>query len=354
MPRIFIGILFSLISLLPLSWRETSLQVSTRFPLILSQTQEPVVRAVLFWMRGCPNCTEVIEGYLPEVQAQFGRQLDIRLVEVVTTEDVDRLFRVGSAYGLSKEKTGVPLLIIGDDALAGAQAISTDLSRLVKEYLRSGGVDYPDLENLPNASETSMVDQDYPSAEEPTSNGMNLAAVIMIGMLVSLAITGWVVARAFQGGALAAPPGWFSLMIPVIALIGLGVSIYLAVIEATSIPAICGPIGDCNTVQQSPYAKVFGIIPVGLMGVLGYLGILAAWFWGKFGSGKLASFIPLAIFAMGIFGTLYSVYLTYLELFVIKAVCVWCLTSAVIMTALMLLSLPAASQWLAAAEEDEQ
>jgi uncharacterized membrane protein len=351
MPNVLTGVLFSLLSLFQLAWNVSPLRKPALLPLSQSQTQAPVVHAVLYWMRGCPNCTEVLEGFLPAIQAQFGSQLDIRLVEVVTTDDVDRLFQVGLAYGLPKEKTGVPLLLLGDKALVGSQEISSGLENLVKKHLQSGGVDFPDLENLPPAPEASLSES---SSKASSSNGLTLAAGMMVGMLASLVVAGWVVAKAFQGQPLTSKASWFNLAIPVLAVIGLGVAIYLTVIEITSIPAICGPIGDCNTVQQSPYSRVFGVIPVGVLGALGYLGILAAWLWGKFTSGKLAAFMPLAIFGMGIFGTLFSVYLTYLELFVIKAVCIWCLSSAVIITLLMLVSLPAASQWLAASEEDDQ
>jgi uncharacterized membrane protein len=56
---------------------------------------------------------------------------------------------------------------------------------------------------------------------------------------------------------------------------------------------------------------------------------------------------------MALFGMLFSIYLTYLELFVIHAVCIWCLSSAVIITALMLLNLPPITQWLAISDEEE-
>ncbi len=351
MPNVFTGALFSFLTIFLLAWNVSPLREPALFPFSQSQTQAPVVHAVLFWTRGCPNCSEVMEGFLPAIQAQYGSQLDIRFVEVVTTDDVNKLFQVGSAYGLPKEKTGVPLLLVSDEALVGSQEISSRFENLVEKYLQSGGVDFPDLENLPPAPEVLLSDS---SSEGTSSNGLTLAAIIMVGMLISLVITGWVVAKAFQGIPLASRSGWFNLAIPFLAVIGLAVSIYLTVIEITSIPAICGPIGDCNTVQQSPYSRVFGVIPVGVFGALGYLAILAAWLWGKFSSGKMAAYMPLAIFGMGIFGALFSVYLTYLELFVINAVCIWCLTSAVIITLLMLVSLPSASQWLAASEEDDQ
>jgi len=80
------------------------------------------------------------------------------------------------------------------------------------------------------------------------------------------------------------------------------------------------------------------VLPVGVLGALGYVALLSAWLWGRYGRGRLAELAPLAVFAIALFGVLFSLYLTYLEPFVIRAVCAWCLTSAVILTALLLLS----------------
>ena len=84
---------------------------------------------------------------------------------------------------------------------------------------------------------------------------------------------------------------------------------------------------------------MLGVVPVGLLGVLGYLGVVATWLWGRFRDDKLAMFLPIVIFGMTLFGVLVSIYLTYLEPFVIGAVCLWCLSSSVIITLLFLLSL---------------
>lgn len=183
-------------------------------------------------------------------------------------------------------------------------------------------------------------------------NGLALGAVIMIGMLAALVFTSWMLARAFQDKPILRAPAWYDRAIPFLALAGIGVALYLTVIEATAIPAICGPVGDCNAVQQSPYAWLFGVLPVGLLGIIGFLAILVVWIWQKVRKDKIAGLAPLALFGMAVFGTLFSVYLTYLELFVIHAVCIWCLSSAVLITLIMLVSLPAASRWLAALEED--
>ena len=131
---------------------------------------------------------------------------------------------------------------------------------------------------------------------------------------------------------------------PVLTLIGLGVAIYLAYVEIRAVSAVCGPVGDCNAVQSSPYARLFGVLPIGVLGVIGYAAILSGWFYPKLRSDRLAQVAPLVVFGMTFFGVLFSLYLTYLEPFVIRAVCAWCLTSAVIMTLLLLVSLKPALQ----------
>jgi uncharacterized membrane protein len=97
-------------------------------------------------------------------------------------------------------------------------------------------------------------------------------------------------------------------------------------------------VGDCNTVQQSEYARLFGILPIGVLGLAGYAAILVAWGIARYGRGRLADLSALSLLAMTASGTLFSIYLTFLEPFVIGATCAWCLTSAILMTVLMLLS----------------
>ena len=132
---------------------------------------------------------------------------------------------------------------------------------------------------------------------------------------------------------------WMDNAIPWFALIGLAVAVYLTYVETQSVQAFCGPIGDCNAVQSSSYARVWGILPVGVFGVLGYIGILTAWWSGRQNWGWVSRYAPIALFGMALFGTIYSVYLTYLEIYVIKAVCIWCISSAIIITLLLLYSL---------------
>jgi uncharacterized membrane protein len=182
---------------------------------------------------------------------------------------------------------------------------------------------------------------------------MALAWGILVIMAVALILAVVMILRAFQGKPLREIKGWLDIAIPVLAIIGLGVSIYLTYVEVTQTHALCGPLGDCNAVQSSPYAKLFGVLPIGLVGAIGYIAILVTWLWRRFRTDSLSKIAGPVIYGMALFGTLFSIYLTYLELFVIHAVCIWCLSSAAIMTALMLLSLPPITQWLAISDEEE-
>jgi uncharacterized membrane protein len=157
----------------------------------------------------------------------------------------------------------------------------------------------------------------------------------MIGLLAALVYAIIAILRAFNSEAAVTVPRWMDILTPVLSLIGLGVALYMTYIETQSVQAICGPLGDCNAVQNSPYATLFGWLPVGVLGAFGYLAILAAWLLGRFIPGFVRTYAPAAIFAMALLGTIFSIYLTYLELLVIRAVCIWCLSSAVIIALLL-------------------
>jgi uncharacterized membrane protein len=129
-------------------------------------------------------------------------------------------------------------------------------------------------------------------------------------------------------------------------LIGVGVAGYLTYVEINSIRATCGPIGDCNAVQQSPYARFMGI-PMGVIGLVGYALISLAWLVRRYGPARIADGATLALFGFVFLGTAFTAYLTYLEAFVIGAGCAWCLATATVMTALLWLSVAPAKQAIA-------
>ena len=299
-----------------------------------AQNNDAVVHAAMFWMSTCPHCHVVLEEVLPPLQQRYGDQLQILLIEVKSEQEWNWLVQTGTALGVPQEYLGVPFLIIGQRALMGSEQIPAELPGLIEQHLAAGGVELPDLPGLSQALAATAT-----STVQPTPSGFGLAIAILVGMVVALTYTGAVALQGFKRRPARPASAWPEVALPLLALIGLGVALYLAYVETQAVEAICGPVGDCNAVQASPYATLFGVLPVGVLGAAGYLAILAAWLWGRFGSGQLADYAPPAMFGLSLFGVLFSVYLTYLEPFVIGAVCIWCLTSAVIITLLMLLTL---------------
>jgi uncharacterized membrane protein len=116
----------------------------------------------------------------------------------------------------------------------------------------------------------------------------------------------------------------------VVALIGLGIAIYLTIVHYTGGSPVCAIAHGCETVQKSRYAEFAGI-PVAVLGLLGYVAILASLVRDDETSRTATAFIAIA-------GLAFSGYLTYLELFAIHAICIWCVGSALCMALLTGLS----------------
>jgi uncharacterized membrane protein len=170
-------------------------------------------------------------------------------------------------------------------------------------------------------------------------SGFGLAIAVLIGMILAVLYVVIQIIRVMQGAPVGLSSRWRDGVLIALSVLGMAIAGYLAYVETQAVAAFCGPVGDCNTVQSSPYAKLFGVLPIGVLVVIGYIAILGVWLWGRWGLGRFSAYAPLFVLAMTLFGVLFSIYLTYLEPFVIGAVCIWCVSSAIIMTLLMLLSL---------------
>jgi uncharacterized membrane protein len=120
------------------------------------------------------------------------------------------------------------------------------------------------------------------------------------------------------------------IAILVLSLIGIGIAGYLTYVHYEGLKVLCLSSGGCETVQASRYAKLDGV-PVAVLGLLGYIGILGS----LMIRGELGR---IAGFAIALTGFAFSLYLTYRELFTIKAICQWCVASAVLMTILAVLT----------------
>jgi uncharacterized membrane protein len=121
------------------------------------------------------------------------------------------------------------------------------------------------------------------------------------------------------------------LAIVALAVVGVVISSYLVYVHYRGISPICvSGGGGCEKVQNSRYAEFAGV-PVALLGLIGYLAIIA----GTFVQGDLGRMLG-ALLGLGAFG--FSAYLTYLELFEIRAICQWCVASAVVATLIAILA----------------
>ncbi|MBV8431519.1 MAG: vitamin K epoxide reductase family protein [Solirubrobacterales bacterium] len=115
----------------------------------------------------------------------------------------------------------------------------------------------------------------------------------------------------------------------VLAVIGLGVATYLTYIHYAGIKPACTAGQSCLKVQTSVWSKVDGV-PVALLGLLGYVGILGSLLAPDREESRLVT-LGLTVIGVG-----FSAYLTYRELFSIHAICEWCVSSAVILTLLLI------------------
>jgi uncharacterized membrane protein len=114
-----------------------------------------------------------------------------------------------------------------------------------------------------------------------------------------------------------------------LSVVGLGVAIYLTYVHYSGIQPVCTAGGSCIKVQTSQWSRLGGV-PVALIGLIGYVGILASLLAPDREETRLAT-LGLTLVGFG-----FSAYLTYRELFSIHAVCEWCASSAVILTLLLI------------------
>jgi uncharacterized membrane protein len=126
--------------------------------------------------------------------------------------------------------------------------------------------------------------------------------------------------------------------IVLLALVGLLVATYLWLYKIGVLGELQCGTGSCEFVQASRYAELFGI-PVAFYGVAGYAALMGLGLAGlqpRFAADRRVGGLLATLATVGFAFTLY---LTAIELFVLHEVCRWCVVSAVIMTAIWVLSI---------------
>ncbi len=111
----------------------------------------PVARFLLFYGPTCPHCHEVMENFLPTVYEKYGDQVEYQYIDIYSDSQAYlTMLALETKLNVPEERRGlVPTLVIGDKVLMGGLEIPEKLEGYIDEYLAQGGVDFPDLENLP-------------------------------------------------------------------------------------------------------------------------------------------------------------------------------------------------------------
>jgi uncharacterized membrane protein len=329
---------------------------------------QPQVRGIVFYSPNCGHCHKLLTESLPPILERYGEQLQILIIDASNPQGGAMYTAVADYFEIPNNARGVPMMVIGETVLIGGADIPNQLPGIVDAALAGDGIDWPAVPALQEAlSAQGIITADgneaEPVAPAPaaasaadgaisadldtvTENSATLTiserfsrdlagnTLSVLILLLMIAVVFWVARAALQQtGRFPALPNW---VMPLLILVGTAVAVYMSYVELTDTAAVCGPVGDCNTVQQSQYATLFGLIPIGVLGVGGYLLIGTAWLLTKIGPAAKQALYSRGAWLLTLGGTLFSIYLTFLEPFVIGATCAWCLSSAVIMSLLLI------------------
>jgi uncharacterized membrane protein len=127
-------------------------------------------------------------------------------------------------------------------------------------------------------------------------------------------------------------------LLAVLAAAGLGTTGYLTYSHYANQITVCGGFGSCEFVQTSSYSKMAGV-PVALMGLLFFIALESLVLFRLIRGPDEAPWAQPVAFSMALGGLAFVSYLTYVELFVIDAICVWCVATACITTACFIVTL---------------
>ncbi|PID85332.1 MAG: hypothetical protein CSB13_08400 [Chloroflexi bacterium] len=367
------------------------------WPAFLSFMPPHWLKKKKFYSPTCPHCHETITNIMIPLMDEYGEQLVVVGIDT-STEAGSYLFAEAIKYYETPEnRRGVPTLIVEDTVLVSTMEIKNTFRGMIEAGLAVGGNSWPEFPGLaevvvaltptpgavqtetppPQESTVAPVETTETAVPTPTPTPEPVAAVSEPKNTTAQSLE-TIDTTSMENAAVAEPPadpvgfalGWIVLLTLLIILlfclwqlgshwqivintestldqnkshtilfwlliaVGLTVAGYLAYVESMQVTAICGPVGECNIVQGSPYARILGI-PVAILGLLSYLTITGLWLLQRLENRR--RFAVLALVGLTLFGTLFSIYLTSLELLVIGAVCMWCLSSAVVSGLLCLL-----------------
>lgn len=315
-------------------------------------------------------------GILPELNDTFGSQLEVVILDINLPDGKSLFLAAIEAYAVPSSV--VPLMIVGDTYLLGTASIEDQVHELIDFHLSQGGAEFPAIPGLSavvdSLLETQAVSSAQPSpsaASTPTRNaiiptpgigqdpnplpsdspilnipgfsehlrqdpvGYPIGMLILAGMILSLVLGTWMFVKGRQR-VIHKPVSW---IIPILCIAGFIIAGYLFFKDTRDMDVFCDGVGDCQAVQHSQYSRLYGFMPVSAIGMLGYMFLLGLWILSIRSKDRLLQMASLAMPVLAVCGLLFSIWLTWLELYVIGAVCAWCLASAVVISLLFFTSI---------------
>jgi uncharacterized membrane protein len=304
------------------------------------------VHILFFSSPHCPFCGIVADRDLAPLRDRHGASLQVRVIDTSTPGGAAALQTLWEQRDLPAARRGVPTVVIGDRVLVGAREIPEQLPDLIARARAAGGAPAPELPGLDTLPT-------QPSPEPPAPDGWtHRIARDVPGNYVALALLGAMLAL----GAASVPAARWQIRLSdatpfaakvAVALIGLGAAAYLSWGELTERDLVCGPLGQCNVVQHSDMASLWGLFPIAPLGLMAYVALLAVYAVGAVGPAPLARWAPVAALGLAGSGFAFSIVLTFWQPVMIGATCAWCLLSAVSMTASFAIGLGAGRRRIA-------
>jgi cytochrome c biogenesis protein CcdA/glutaredoxin len=108
----------------------------------------PVVRMVYFTAADCPHCRAVVNEVLTPLQAEYGDQMQTKVIEISDPANYEMLIRAEEMFNVSPEERGLPTLVVGGQVLIGEDTIREQLRCLLDTCLEAGGTSWPDIPGL--------------------------------------------------------------------------------------------------------------------------------------------------------------------------------------------------------------
>lgn len=122
-----------------------------------------------------------------------------------------------------------------------------------------------------------------------------------------------------------------------LAVVGILIAFYLTLYKIGVIGVLSCSIGSCETVNTSKWSMLFGI-PIAEWGLAAYVALFGLAIAGSTEAREQSVTVARLLVALAGFSVLFSAWLTYLELFVIHAICIWCVTSALLWVVILAVS----------------